>query len=158
MCAFSAFYPEFRKCALLGVAGLLVGQCVQLLPCNEGTWSSGTEQRQERVQGSLEQCCLLLQPSCSSSMRQLPGVLFMADGLGPDQSLHTEAAPVHWADGVLPGGDQGERPCRVPAGEQAGSPSSNSMAMSQTSQGSRKVPPCGLELSRFSCVQWFQNT
>ena len=82
----------------------------------------------------------------------------MADGLGPDQSLHTEAAPVHWADGVLPGGDQGERPRRVPAGEQAGSPSSNSMAMSQTSQGSRKVPPCGLELSRFSCAQWFQNT
>lgn len=153
LCTFSAFYPEFRKCALLGVAGLLMGQCVQLLPCNEGTWSSGSEQWQERVQGSREQCCLLLQLSCSSSTRWLPGVLFMADGLGPDQSLHTEAAPVHWADGVLPGGDQRERPRRVPAGEWAGGPSSNSMATSHTSQGSRKVPPRGLELSRFSCAQ-----
>lgn len=152
MCAFSGFYPEFRKCALLGVAGLLVGQCVQLLPCNEGTWSSGTEQRQERVQRSREQCCLPLQPGCSLSMRRLPGVLFLADGVGPDQSLHAEAAPVHWADGVLPGGDQGERPRRVPAGERVGNPS-NSMAASQTSQGSRKVPPRGLEVSRFSCAQ-----
>lgn len=82
-----------------------------------------------------------------------PGVLLMADGLGPDQSLHAEAAPVHWADGVLPGGDQGERPRRVPAGERAGGPSSNSMATSQTSQGSRKVPPRGLQLSRLSCAQ-----
>lgn len=44
---------------------------------------------------------------------------FIADGLGPDQSLHTEAAPVDGADGVLPGGDQGERPRWVPPGELA---------------------------------------
>ena len=87
-----------------------------------------------------------------TAARWLPGVLLMADGLGPDQSLHAEAAPVHWADGVLPGGDQGERPRRVPAGEWPG-PSSNSMATSQTSQCSRKVPPRGLQLSRLSCAQ-----
>lgn len=53
--------------------------------------------------------------------RILPPPLFLslspADGLGPDQPLHPEAAPVHWPDGVLPGGDQGGRPLWVPAGE-----------------------------------------
>ena len=50
-------------------------------------------------------------------MRWLLGVLFITDGLGPDQSLHTEAASVNRADGVLPRGDQGERPLWLPTGE-----------------------------------------
>ena len=95
---------------------------------------------------------------CCSSMRRLLGILLVADGLGPDQSLHTEAAPVHGADGVLPGGHQGERPLRVSAGERAGHRSSQSTATPQTSRGSRKVPPSGLELSRISCAQRFQKT
>lgn len=40
----------------------------------------------------------------------------IAGGARPDFSLHGQAAPDHGPDGVLPGGHQGERPQRLPAG------------------------------------------
>lgn len=96
-------------------------------------------------------------------MKWLLGVLFITDGLGPDQSLHTEAAPVDGADGVLPGGDQGERPLQVPTGEpalggqrQAWLPTSKSSTTLQTSGSFRTVPSS--ELSRYSFAQIFQKT
>lgn len=139
-------------------------------PCLLGCGSPVTLEHRAQEQSGKRGCKAVLtkaashcSPAAPPLLRWLLGIPFMADGLGPDQSLHIEAASVHGADGVLPGGDQGERPLRVPAGEpalgdvgRAGHLSSNSTPTPQTSPGPRKLLPSGLTLSRTS-AQRFQK-
>lgn len=68
----------------------------------------------------------------SMCQRCSPGVI--AGGERPDFSLHGEAAADHGADGVLPGGHQGERPQRLPAG-QGSAPRSSGKALRSQSPG-----------------------